>query len=311
MKVFDIFSKRQKKFRGEVPDVYQYEAIPEKLRIQIVYIWEDALGELYHYDRVFRSPAGASEVYKSIHDILCREHGMPRFSGPNDSDFVSVCDFFLRTEEVEKAIDVIDLSFRYIDKVVRDSPNKFRQRKISPDDAIAELNHRFRERGIGYQYQSGQVIRVDSQLAHSEVVKPALSLLSDPMYKGANDEFLSALKHYRKGRYKECLNECLKAFESCIKAICETRRWAYNDRDSISHLIGIICKHKLIPDSMQSHFSGLRSTLEAGVPTLRNKLSGHGQGSKEVTVPEYIAAYVLHLTASNILLLARANDELT
>ena len=74
---------------------------------------------------------------------------------------------------------------------------------------------------MGYRYESGQIIRVDSEFTHSEVVKPALLMLSDPMYEGANAEFLSAHEHYREGRYKECLNECLNAFESCIKSgIC-------------------------------------------------------------------------------------------
>ena len=61
---------------------------------------------------------------------------------------------------------------------------------------------------------------------------------------------------------------------------------------------------------MESHFSGLRSTLESGVPTVRNNWTGHGQGPEEITVPEYIAAYILHLTASNILLLAKADEEM-
>jgi len=61
---------------------------------------------------------------------------------------------------------------------------------------------------------------------------------------------------------------------------------------------------------MQSHFSGLRSALESGVPTVRNNWTGHGQDTEEITVPEYIAAYILHLAASNILLLAKADEEL-
>src|ERR1019366_1526163 len=85
------------------------------------------------------------------------------------------------------------------------------------DSAVTELNARFREHGIGYQYESGEIIRVDSQLIHSEVVKPALTLLTAPEYEGANAEFLKAFEHYRKGDTKECLNECLKAFESTMK----------------------------------------------------------------------------------------------
>ena len=41
MRFFEIFSKRQKRLRGEVPDVYQYETIPSGLRVQIIHIWRD------------------------------------------------------------------------------------------------------------------------------------------------------------------------------------------------------------------------------------------------------------------------------
>ena len=49
MSVFEIFSKRQKRERGEVPDVYQYEIIPQPLRVQIVHILRDALDEYNQY----------------------------------------------------------------------------------------------------------------------------------------------------------------------------------------------------------------------------------------------------------------------
>ena len=61
---------------------------------------------------------------------------------------------------------------------------------------------------------------------------------------------------------------------------------------------------------MLSHFSALKSTLESGLPTVRNREAGHGQGPETIVVPEYIAGYALHLTASNILLLAKADGEM-
>ena len=154
------------------------------------------------------------------------------------------------------------------------------------------------------------MIRVDSQVIHSEAVQPAFSMLTDPMYAGANAEFLSAHKHYRAKDYKACMNECLKAFESCLKSICDARGWAHNAGDTANRLIEIVFKQKLIPAFIQSHFSALRSTLESGVPTARNRQSGHGQGPKIVDIPEHIAGYVLNLTASNILLLAKANEDM-
>ena len=132
--------------------------------------------------------------------------------------------------------------------------------------------------GVGYQYASGQIIRMDSRFAHSEIVKPALSFLSDPIYKGANEEFLKAHEHYRERDYKDCLNNCLKAFESCLKAICQKRGWSYDPKKAAAKdLIQIVFDKGLIPSFMQSHFSALKSTLESGLPTVRNRRAGHGQ----------------------------------
>ena len=47
MPIYDIFSKRQKRLRGEFPDVYQYETIPNELRVQVIHIWRDAFGAPY------------------------------------------------------------------------------------------------------------------------------------------------------------------------------------------------------------------------------------------------------------------------
>jgi hypothetical protein len=38
MALFDLFSKRQKRLRGDVPDVYVYDEIPQVLRVQLVQI---------------------------------------------------------------------------------------------------------------------------------------------------------------------------------------------------------------------------------------------------------------------------------
>ena len=57
MPVEDIFSQRRKRLRGEVSDVYQYENIPEALRVQIVYIMKDAFEIIKHDSR-------ANKVYE-------------------------------------------------------------------------------------------------------------------------------------------------------------------------------------------------------------------------------------------------------
>ncbi|WP_434120028.1 hypothetical protein [Pseudomonas fortuita] len=49
MSLVDIFSKRQKRLRGEISDVYQYDHLPEPLRIQIVHVMLEMLGKPGEY----------------------------------------------------------------------------------------------------------------------------------------------------------------------------------------------------------------------------------------------------------------------
>lgn len=310
---YEIYSKRQQRLKGEIPDTYQYKTIPDELRVQILYIWEKIWGTAYHnpYGELQLS-LPADDAYRSIETTLREEYGVLALDGGDGPDedgygfYRVVRDFLLKTENTNKVIDVIEVSFRYINQMTRDNPPD----SISPDEAIDLLNRRFRQHSVGYQYESGQIVKMDTQYTHTEMIKPALSFLSDPIYEGANEEFLKAHEHYRNGRYKECLNDCLKAFESCLKINCQKRSWSYSEKDTAKRLITIIFDNDLIPSHMQSHFSALRSTLESGVPTIRNNQSGHGQGSKAVIVPEYIASYILHLTASNVLLLAKADEDM-
>ena len=91
-----------------------------------------------------------------------------------------------------------------------------------------------------------------------------------------------------------------------MKTICDKNAWTYDKRATSKTLIDICFQNDLIPFFWQQHMAALRSLLEGGVPTGRNKLGGHGQGTKPVNVPQHIVAYVLHMTASCIVFLVEA-----
>jgi hypothetical protein len=301
MGIFDLFSKRQSRLRGEFPDVYVYDDLPNSLRVQIVHIIRDAFGG-DHYGSVH-----ASEAYKFINNALCREYGVFELTKHPRSLDDSVFNFFLTEKSVERALDVIELSFKLIDTYIRDHYPHNSGAKIGPDDAIAELNGRFKEHGIGFQFESSELIRVDSDFIHSEAVKPTLAILRESKYEGANDEFLKAHEHYRHGRYKECLVDALKSFESTLKVICAERGWKTQPTDNAKALINACLSQGLLPSFLESQMGAVRSLLESGLPTVRNKLGGHGQGTETIAVPEYFARYALNLTASSILLMAEAD----
>ena len=276
-----------------MPDIYTYNEIPKPLRVQITHIWARFLNDQY----IENTEAN----YKPIVDILHSEYGVYKLA--NASNIVDeLWSFLLNETDFEKVLDVVEISFNIIE-------NKGFSKSLI-DDAIEELNHRFKEHGVGYQYENRQIISVNSQLIHAEVVRPALQLFSDKDYTGVEQEFLKAHEHYRKRNSEEALNECLKSFESVMKSICEKRNWDYDERTTASSLINVCLENNLIPSYWLSHYSALRSLLESSVPTARNRLSGHGQGSDIRSVPDYLVAYMLHMTASAIVFLVEAEKNL-
>jgi hypothetical protein len=302
---YEIFSKRQKLGRGE-PDVFQYESIPSALRVQVIHIWGDTLG---HSDPRYTNRS--EQIYELIHNHLCREYGCFQLGNDPYQTTENKLRLFLGRCSTGEALDVIELSFRCITNLSSDPNERYALNSaMTAEVAIAELNERFREHGVGYQFESGIIVRVDSHFLHSQAVKPALQLLASKHYAGANQEFLKAFGHYRKGDAKECLNECLKAFESTMKAICTKRKWAFNSTDTAKTLIDVCVREGLFPAAILSHITGFRSALESGIPTVRNRMSAHGQGSAIVDVPLYYASYMLHLTATTIQLLAEAEMAL-
>ena len=46
--------------------------------------------------------------------------------------------------------------------------------------------------------------------------------------------------------------------------------------------------------------ANLRTTLETGLPVVRNKNAGHGQGSAVTPISDEFAEYALNLAATNI-----------
>lgn len=299
MGIYETYSKRLKKReRAGEADVYQYDDLPEPLRTQIVHIWVAAIGP--HPD-----------MWKFIHDTLAREMGVFHLWGDGRATDFGACKQFLLGAPTLQALDIIELSF-YVVRDIREATESsyWSSLKQSPEDAIDELNHRFREHGVGYQFVEGHIVRVDSQYVHAEVVKPAISLLNTAGFEGASDEFLKAHEHYRKGRLGEAMSDALKAFESIMKAICERNGWGYRESDTAKPLINTILDNGLVPKYMETHLAGLRNTLEAGLPTVRNKNSGHGQGLLARKVPDYFAGYALHLAATNIVFLVEAHEAL-
>ncbi|WBL45854.1 hypothetical protein LOR37_14325 [Clostridium estertheticum] len=210
--IYETYSKRRKKIiNQEISDVYEYDELQITLRTQIMYIWRDAIG------------SNNNVAWEFIHNTIARELGIA-YLGPYNNSYYDRCIYFLSKAEIEEALDIIELSFKIIDNSIRTlSPNNKSIEGIilESDDAIIELNHRFKEHGVGYEFIKGEIIRIDNEFIHQEAVKPAIKLLYDGDFEGASNEFFNAYEHFRKGEYKEAIVDALKSFESTMKTICE------------------------------------------------------------------------------------------
>jgi uncharacterized protein DUF7014/HEPN domain-containing protein len=142
------------------------------------------------------------------------------------------------------------------------------------------------------------------------VVKPALALLSGKPFEKAQEDFLAAHRHYREGNDKDCVVAAQRSFESTLKAICSNKEWIYQSGDRAPELLALVRKKGLFPDYLDKGFDSYMAMMKTGLPGVRNNAGGHGEAPDAPPVPSYIAAYALHMTASNIVLLVEAMKTL-
>lgn len=302
MAIFDLYSKRQRRSRGEVSDVYTYDSFSSAFRMQLSYMVRDLLGDMSAYNRHYQP----REAYTEIVRILKKEYGLHTLSKIHQSDPLSeLHNFLLQERDIERCLDAIELCYALGDDMARSPAYVSRTDADSHvDECLTELNERFKEAGLGYELIDRRIVRIDSQLLHSEVVKPAIGFLNAEEFEGPRDEFLGAYEHYRHGNHEEALVDALKSFESTMKVILTINGKPYGAGDTASKLILACREAELMPAYNEAQLQALVNVLTSGIPTLRNKNAGHGQGETVRTVEPEIVAYGLHLTASAVVMLA-------
>ncbi|SDR45924.1 hypothetical protein SAMN05519103_03414 [Rhizobiales bacterium GAS113] len=293
MPIVELYSNRG---AGDTqPDVWVYDQIPQRLRVQVRNIMREAIG--------FEPHSGErSDAYYSIEKTICNEHGILSLAINQDS-FARVEEYILTGGNLSIWLDIITLAFRFIDRVFRklDKGGRSARKITAPaDEAISVLNERFRRAGFGFEFRDEMIWRKDSEIIHQTVTIPVLALLRDARFAGANDEFRRAHEHYKAGEFKDCAVDALNALESTMKAICDLRKWDYPKGARASDLIRILRAQGLFPEFADRSFDQLMATIQSGLPLVRNEAGAHGQGSVPVETLEYVATYALNLCAAKI-----------
>ena len=164
MPVFETFAKRQRRLRGDNPDVFVYDEIAKPLRVQLVQIFNDTLGDDDAFDDHYGHGDKVRNAYEGAVKVLRREMGV--FQLPHSPSYGSVRNidefrnFILGADNADDCLSAVELGCRLIENVA--SRNEYRHRNNASEKAkaaIEEINTRFKEHGVGYVYD-GEIIRV-------------------------------------------------------------------------------------------------------------------------------------------------------
>lgn len=292
-KLFDVFSRRDK---GNT--TVKIKPLTKEFRNRVLMLLRDKLE--YNY----------SPFLTELHQKASYLYGRFNLSGTSahhspENDLVN---FFLTCPD-ENCLDLIEVIFRsnirgitWPDNPLIPTINQF----FSIDALPYHLTNYSTEEYETMLYGSPaigrriveypQVIRKDSELVHQNAMEPTLHLLTAPIFKNANEEFLKALEDHRKGDYRDCLTKCGSAFESVMKILCEKNSLPFKTTDTASTLL-----KTLLANGQLDQFWEQPLIL---IATIRNRLSSsHGAGVQAKIISVHVATYAVNATASAILLL--------
>ena len=252
-----------------------------------------------------------NRLLRGARDYLFESHGKPietdrepilaeiRKTIQKQSDEFELIDILMESAQTDFVLDAIELVFRLI---VGADHKLF---TCSAAEAVELLNRRFRENGLGYEFEieSQILVRVDNRFLHDTAVKPALHLLTSPKFKAANDEFLDAHRDFKNGDFRSCVDKCCAAMESVMKVVCIDKEWSpphKQDWDVLNATAAPLVEACVSNTDLPSFFAQPLVLIA----TIRNKLGkAHGSGTVEKNVSIHVARYALHSTASAIVLL--------
>lgn len=143
------------------------------------------------------------------------------------------------------------------------------------ENAIIELNKRFKQTGLPFHFHNGMIQSNDDQLLQDLIATPCWEILNNPIFRHADLELKTALDRADNG-YSDAAFYAAKSLESVIKIICSQKEWNVKEGGGVSLYI----------DQLQSKNNGDYITgweadnLKWFFSNIRNP-QAHGTGTKE------------------------------
>ena len=301
--VFGVFSRRPKA-TGRTT-----KPLTVEFRNRVLLLCNKTLSDPIH----FPGYPNIHDFWSEIHTKLQYLHGRPTLTGRHAGSVEEDAISFLLNCSDEHFLDFVELIFTNVnDSNLVKSVNEFFDvdglpyrltdfrfsplRRVHPSTIGLPSSDPDAGVRVHELEASPQVICVENEAIHQMAIEPTLTFLTHPAFVQANEELLEALRHYRKGEYRDCVLKCGSSFESVMKIICDRKQWPYQQTDTASKLLNTI----LSQTALDSFFEQPIMLIA----TIRNRLStAHGAGTQQKTISKHVANYVINATASAILLL--------
>lgn len=333
---YKLYSQRLEERLGTNKDIFEYTTLPQPALNHIRHILIHEIGEFSPEINFFSNASGAgahySNFYEDIAITVVEEHGLEEFTKytpyqrDNEVGMNDVLRFISLNNGEVIALDVLELIFRQIDFVLpkiieleNENQNPFSHiqppKRLPAPELIALLNKRLKQHNFGYRYEAGTLIRLDSEFIHSEATRPALTLLSNPVFDDAHKLFLAAHRNLLEANLDSTLNSANKALEATLKIIIKKSDWGNPDDLTIAPLVQRVVEKGLFPKFMETEFDSLSKLLKKGVPAIRNKQGSHAQVKdeqgtyKDGELNIHTCQFALNLTASHIVFLVECFQQ--
>lgn len=155
-----------------------------------------------------------------------------------------------------------------------------------------EINTALLEEKCPWLLADGRLFHIDPEFLDLAVVTSVIEYMQDGRFRGALDEFVEARAELTAGNYKGAVHNACKSVESVLKTILG------KESGTASQLLRALGASDFFDDLPPGIATSIMEPVFMGLPVLRNRLGGHGQGQDVVNVTADYAELAVHLAAS-------------
>jgi hypothetical protein len=215
---------------------------------------------------------------------LATEHGWFAFpqapgNAEDGANLGNVCHLLLTSAEAPVVFDFVELAFRQM-------------REAKGAAFKTKINGLFELHSCPWRFTDGEFFKLDSDFVGARLVDDAHAVLSSHSFEGAAQEFAKARQDAVSGEPKDAILYAAKSFESVLKVLVGV------EHGNADLLIKTLINQGFFDDLPESARQSFGEQVLKTLPSLRNRFSGHGQGSAVVQVPAVYAELALQLAAA-------------